>query len=174
MNTIQNEEWRDVPGYEGRYQVSDQGRVRSLDCRVRIVIHGVETTRRSPGRMLKPGGSGSLGHVTVAVGKGNSIPVHTLVMLAFVGPRPKGMDVAHNNGTPGDNRLCNLRYATRQHNNQDIVYHGRRRLTVEQIQRIRAEGNSFRGANKTLAAEFGVAPCTISAARLGRNYGYVK
>jgi hypothetical protein len=109
------EQWKDVPGYEGRYQVSDLGRVRSLDHRVRLVCHGVETTRLSPGRLLKPGRSRS-GHVSVAIGKGNSRLVHQLVLEAFVGPRPKGAESLHLNHDPKDNRLSNLRYGTRSEN----------------------------------------------------------
>lgn len=172
MSEVEN--WRDVPGYEGRYQVSDQGRVRSLDCRVRIVIHGVETTRRSPGKMLKPGTMGGRGHVSVAIGRGNSMPVHSLVALAFIGPRPKGADVAHGDGDATNNRVENLRYATRGDNNRDMVFHGRRRLSVEQIRRVRAEAHSYHGAGKALAKEFGVSQATISATLTGRSYGHVE
>lgn len=167
------ENWKDIPGYEGRYQVSDQGRVRSIDHRVRLVVKGVETTRLSPGKVLKPGRSGSLGHLTVAVGKHNSMPVHFLVMLAFVGPRPLGADVAHGDGDPGNNRIGNLRYASRTSNNQDVVFHGRRRLTVEEIRRVRAEAFAYRGAQQALAAEFNVSPSTISDVLAGRSYSHV-
>lgn len=52
------------------------------------------------------------------------IPVHQLVALAFIGPRPDGMDVCHNNGDGQDNRPGNLRYDTRTSNNRDTVAHG--------------------------------------------------
>lgn len=109
------EQWRDIPGYEGRYQVSDQGRVKSVPHRVRLVVHGVETTRLSPGRMLKPGRCRS-GHLSVALGKGNSKMVHGLVLTAFVGARPEAQEALHLNHTPSDNRLCNLRWGTRSEN----------------------------------------------------------
>lgn len=80
--------WKAIPGYEGKYEVSDLGRVRSLTRRVRVVPHGIETTRIVQGRILRPGKVKD-GHVTVAVGKGNSRPVHQLVLEAFVGPRPE-------------------------------------------------------------------------------------
>lgn len=109
------EEWRDVPGFEGRYQVSDAGRVRSLPHRVRVVLRGRDATRLSPGRVLRPGRTKS-GHITVALGRGNSRPVHQLVLEAFVGPRPQGCEVLHVNHKPADNRLENLRYGTRSEN----------------------------------------------------------
>lgn len=124
--------------------------------------------------MLKPGKMGGRDHLSVAIGRANSMPVHYLVALAFIGPRPVGADVAHGEGDPTNNRLGNLRYATRGQNNQDVVFHGRRRLTVEQIRRVRAEAHSYRGSGKALAKEFGVSPATISATLTGRSYGHVK
>lgn len=109
------ETWKDIPGYAGRYQVSDAGRVRSLDHYVRLVAHGVETRRLSPGRVLRPGPSTS-GHLSVTLGRGNTKQVHALVMLAFEGPPPPGHEVLHENHTPTDNRRTNLRYGTRGEN----------------------------------------------------------
>jgi len=110
------EVWRDVPGYEGRYQASDQGRVRSVDHRVRLVTRQAgETTRLVPGRILRPGKL-KCGHVTVALGKGNSQSVHRIVLLTFVGPCPSGEEGLHLNHTPNDNRLSNLKYGTRSEN----------------------------------------------------------
>lgn len=82
------EQWRDIPGYEGRYQVSDMGCVRSLGRWAKCGKNGVGS-RWIWGRVLRPGRQPS-GHLTVAVGKGNSIGVHRAVMLAFNGPPPAG------------------------------------------------------------------------------------
>lgn len=167
------EQWRDIPGYEGRYQVSNEGRVRSLEHRVRLVVRGIETTRRVPPKILKPGRSGECGHLSVALGKGNSVLVHILVMLAFVGPRPDGADVAHGDGNAANNRLSNLRYATRGQNNQDMVFHGLRQLTAEQVRYIRANAKKYHGANRALARELGVSEATISACHTRRYYDQV-
>jgi hypothetical protein len=108
--------WKPVVGREGEYEVSDQGRVRSLERRVRLVTKQAgETTRRVPPRLLRPGPSRS-GHLSVAIGKGNSCPVHQLVMEAFIGPPPEKHEVLHLNHTPSDNRLVNLKYGTRSEN----------------------------------------------------------
>lgn len=107
--------WKDLPGQEGRYQVSNTGNVRSTDRPVRVVCHGVDTVRIAKGKLLRPGRNKS-GHVTVAIGKGNSRQVHQLVLEAFVGPRPAGCEVLHLNHNPADNRLENLRYGTRSEN----------------------------------------------------------
>lgn len=109
------ENWRDIPGYEGRYQVSDLGNVRSVDRYVRLVAHGVETKRLARGKILRPGRTTS-GHLTVALGRGNSQGVHALVVRAFVGPRPDGHEVLHLDHNPENNTLENLRYGNRGEN----------------------------------------------------------
>lgn len=103
-----DETWKPVPGYETKYQVSDLGRVRSLPRWT--------GQRNMSGKVLSPGGQKCYGHETVALGKGNSKTVHSLVMLAFIGPRPHGADILHMNHIPWDNRLDNLRYGTRSEN----------------------------------------------------------
>lgn len=107
--------WKDLPGQEGRYQVSNTGSVRSVPRTVRVVCHGVDTVRIAKGKLLRPGRNKS-GHVTVAIGRGNSRQVHQLVLETFVGPRPAGCEVLHLNHKPADNRLENLRYGTRSEN----------------------------------------------------------
>ena len=105
------ETWKAVPGYEGRYEVSDQGRVRSF-------------RRSKQGRELRPGRMPA-GHVSVALGRGNSRCVHELVLLAFVGFPPPNHECRHLNGIPSDNRLENLCWGTRSENILDAVRHGR-------------------------------------------------
>lgn len=124
-----SELWRPVSGYEGLYEVSDHGRVRSLDrvciyCRV-DQYSGRELTvhRHIKGKLLRPGRM-TAGHMSVSLGRHNSIPVHTLVLTAFLGLRPEGMEACHNNGNPSDNRLPNLRWDTRSSNLHDAVRHG--------------------------------------------------
>ena len=128
-----NEEiWKDIPGYEGKYQVSSLGRVKSLDRYIRCGTGG-RGMRRMKGRILRPGPR-SDGHMSVVLGHGESgSQVHQLVMLAFIGPCPKGMEVCHNNGNPADNRLENLRYDTRTNNILDKYRQGgaHRKLTVK-------------------------------------------
>ena len=119
------ERWKDIKGYEGQYQVSDLGRIRSLD---RLVNVGQSNTkRRIRGCILNPGHS-SHGHqhVTLCDGSGSrkTALVHQKVIEAFVGPRPKGQEVCHNNGNAKDNRLSNLRYDTHKNNQAQRKEHG--------------------------------------------------
>lgn len=99
-------EWRPVVGFEGRYEVSDDGQVRSL-CWERV-------------RILKPGLSSNK-YFTVTIGRGNTRTVHSLVAEAFLGPRPEGMEVLHIDGSRDNNHVSNLRYGTRSQNIQDAV-----------------------------------------------------
>lgn len=117
------EEWRDIPGYEGKYQASNLGRIRSLDRRVPC-CHGA--TRLVQGRVLKPAGSKRDPHLYVVLGHGASGSlVHKLVALTFLGPRPAGYDVRHLDGNPLNNRADNLAYGTRTENILDVYRLGR-------------------------------------------------
>ena len=112
------ERWLPVPGLESRYEVSDRGRVRTLS-----------TYRKAlTGSVLSPWKT-SRGYLSVSLrdesGQRLSMSLHRVVMLAFVGECPAGMQVAHNNGIRDDNRLSNLRYATPSSNIDDRQRHGR-------------------------------------------------
>lgn len=172
----EEERWKDIPEFEGLYQVSNLGRVRSVDHLVRVVPHpGTEALRLSPGRLLKPGTCNRQGHCSVAIGKGNSQMVHSLVALAFIGPRPPKHDVAHLNGVGADNRLENLAYVTRSENNRHVVFHGRRDLSVEMVEHIRlCAAMGFRyGEKAALAKQLGISPTQLSSVLHGRLYAHV-
>ena len=97
--------WKDIPRYEGRYQVSTEGRIRSLDRRVPCKCHyaGKLFYRTVKGKILRPGRYCKAGHLSVVLGHGTAgRPVHQLVMLSFVGPPEEGMEVLHRNGDPTD------------------------------------------------------------------------
>lgn len=112
------ETWLPIPGYEGSYEVSSIGNVRSLP---RTVKRSDGWAMKVKGRMLKirPWGAG---YNCVDLWKGNRghvENVHVLVAAAFLGPRPDGMVVCHYNDVKTDNRVENLRYASRVDNEAD-------------------------------------------------------
>lgn len=117
------EEWRPVLGYEGLYEVSSTGKVRSLD-RIGTMSNGVR--RRYRGRALAPGISNK-GYQYVILcrdGQEKTATVHRLVALAFLPAPTPGLIVCHNNGDPMDNRVENLRWDTYSGNENDVVAHG--------------------------------------------------
>ena len=114
------EKWKPVVGYEGLYEVSDQGRMRSLSRR-----DARGALRKE--RLLKPyvmkHGHHQTGLTKDGVTKYHLI--HRLVLEAFVGPCPEGMEACHGEGGPADNRVENIRWDTRSENMKDIARHGR-------------------------------------------------
>ena len=119
---MNDELWKDVPGWEGRYQVSNHGRVRSVD---RVIQRNNGTTQRLKGKLLRPGLTRGYPHINLYRNdKWHPYYVHTLVLLAFVGERPENMECLHKDGNPKNARLENLRWGTSSENNQDIVRHG--------------------------------------------------
>jgi hypothetical protein len=104
------EQWRDVVGYVGLYRCSDLGRVMSVD---RVVPNGRGGTVRRKGRILRPILTNRKRYFGVKMCNERGrrlVPIHRIVAVAFVGPRPDGYDVHHTNGDPFDNRACNLCY----------------------------------------------------------------
>jgi len=119
------EEWRPVPEWDGLYEVSNLGRVRSLD---RCVPYGRYGNTKYRGRVLRPGWSTGYAHVNlVETGQGvrECYYVHDLVLAAFVGPKPEGVEVCYGPAGASDNSLTNLRYDTRSANALDRHRWGR-------------------------------------------------
>lgn len=118
------ERWLPVVGYEGLYEVSDQGRVKSLE---RKVAYKDGRVRVNPARLRnpKPRPDGRLQLKMVHPDKPDrNVLLHRMVLEAFVGPCPEGMECLHENDNPQDNRLVNLRWGTRSENQADRVRNG--------------------------------------------------
>lgn len=117
-----HEEWRDVVGYEGYYQVSNLGRVRALD---RTVQHAYSGTQSLKGHMLTPF-RGSEPYYSVMLsknGKAKSLRVHRLVATAFV-PNPDRLNcVNHKDGNKLNNSASNLEWCTQRRNVQHAIDH---------------------------------------------------
>lgn len=134
------EQWKDIPGYEGLYQVSDCGNVRSLD---RLVRYKNGALHPLVGRVLACNDDGN-GYKIVSLcknGSQKSFRLHQLVMTAFVGECPEDMEVLHGDETRDNNNLSNLRYGTRQENIEERNHArgentGTVKLTSEQVNEI--------------------------------------
>ena len=104
-------QWRPVSGYEGLYEVSSNGQVRS-------VRRTDNLGRRVGGRPIRPDtlGRGYLRVTLYRGGRRHRRWVHHLVLEAFIGPQPTGQEALHLNDAADDNRVENLRWGTRQEN----------------------------------------------------------
>lgn len=114
MQENTKEIWRPIRGYENLYEVSNLGKVRSLD---RLVDNG-RGTRLVKGILLKPGKTRG-GYLHINLWKDNkqtSFRVHRLVYEAFNGQRPEGMQVNHIDEDKTNNKLDNLNLMTPKQN----------------------------------------------------------
>lgn len=181
---LQTEEWRDIPGYEGRYQASSLGRIRSSRNWKRSIA----------GHVLAPGANPD-GYLFVtlwrgAIEKGKGWRVHRLVALTFIGPCPKGLQVNHIDCDPANNRPGNLEYVTCREN----IHHAKRlgrlkrrigpnparqgdkspsaKLTSDDVLTIRQ--SLLNGVKGTVLAErYGVTSAAITSIKLGKSWTYL-
>ena len=122
-------------------------------------------------RILNPS-IGSHGYKVVNLsvgGKPKGFTVHSLIALAFIGSRPSGSDVCHQDGDPLNNALTNLRYDSRLENVRDAQRHGTHirgekvgnsKLTEAQARVIKAQ--LIRGESvMTLAREYSISHTTV-------------
>lgn len=145
-----NEKWLSIPGWEGYYEVSDHGRVRSLS---RIVLRNGHKNRMK-GKLLSPVPHPKWGYLRTCLcrnGFRSLREVHTLVLLAFVGPCPKGMECCHNDSDPSNNLLENLRYDTHINNEADKD----RCLSLPQVREIRRRYAAGGITQRQLGVEYG-------------------
>lgn len=172
-----NEQWQAVVGYEGIYEVSDRGRVRSLD---RIDASGHR--RRGRIRALQIAKRGQYVVVTLSRdGQKRAHKVHQLVALAFLGLAPPGTEVNHCDGNKAANVPGNLEYLTHAENIRHAARtglarpargerNGRAKLTSTQVAEIRLLRQG--GVRTALLAErFGVSRSMVC--RILRGEGWV-
>lgn len=140
MQSTEPEIWKPVLGYEGHYEVSSEGRIRSLD---RLSLNG----KRLRGRYLTITAHHRTGHLYVTLtarGCPRKIAVHRIVLEAFVGPAPKATEACHWDGNPTNNTVPNLRWDSHAANMQDMIRHGKSGRTAwEKCSR----GHLLSGAN---------------------------
>lgn len=160
------EEWKDVEGFEGHYQVSNLGRVKSLPRLKRKTERILKASPNTTGYLIvglrKPGD------------KVKSMLVHRLVMIAF-DPQPsyENITVNHKNFDTTDNKISNLEWCTQEENNQHYTDFGVKPespvkgeshhlsvLTKEKVLEIRAKHSDGQSGN-SLAKEYGIGEATV-------------
>jgi hypothetical protein len=172
------EEWRFVVG-SVRYEVSSLGRVRSLFAR--------GSRRRPEPLVLTPSVSAGYLSVSLADGLGNrpSRRVHCLVLEAFLGPCPPGMEACHDpDPTRSNCRLDNLRWDTPANNQADCRRHGRKppgavsraKLSAGQalvVAMLLSLPDEDRPEGREIAASFRIHPSTVADIKSGKRWGRV-
>lgn len=182
-----DEIWKPVVGQEHDYEVSDHGRIRSLTRektyarRDQYSGRDLRIVRKHRGCILRPARM-ACGHLSVVLGRGRgSVLVHRIVLEAFVGPCPDGMEALHRDGVPNNNRLTNLRWGTRSENISDAIHHAamprgetkwNAKLRDEDIPTIRALIGTRSAAS--IAREYGVSEASIRQVRDRRCWKHVK
>jgi len=176
----EQEEWRDVVGLEGRYQVSDWGRIKSVGRTARC-LHGYRGVQE---RILKTW-KVTNGYIHAGLA-GKQHLVHRLVAEAFLGPLPIGFYVHHKDNNKANPMLANLAIVAPKDNCADaysrgasIAVHGeahcRAILTEEIIRTIRQRyipGSPTSGTG-ALGREYGVSQQTVWDIVAGRTWRHL-
>jgi hypothetical protein len=174
------ERWLPVAGFEGIYEVSDHGRVRSLD-RMEWLSSGGFRRRRGRIMVLSKHRDGHLKLLLQGKGVRRHVQVHVLVLEAFVGPRPAGMEGCHGPAGILANHVKNLRWDTPRANQLDRIRDGtdhlgerspRAKLTNKAVQEIRAlRGKMFQ---RQIAQLYGISQTHVCALQIGKARGWMK
>jgi hypothetical protein len=181
MSELIEEVWKDVVGYEGRYEVSNFGRVKSLEN----VINQSRGIRVRKECFLKGSPNSVSGHIRVNLrkdGKTKTKHIHALVLTSFIGDCPTNMEGCHDDGDTNNNYLTNLRWDTRRGNMKDRRLHGtliRGEMTINSkltnMQAASIKERMLSGLEKgcDVAKEFGVSKGTISNIKSGKRWAHV-
>lgn len=159
------EQWKQVPGYEWRYEVSDQGNVRSW-----ITTSG---KRREKPKILNPQYCGKK-YLQVVL-QGQQEKVHRLVAIVFL-PRTTGKDqVNHIDGDKENNKIENLEWCTQSENQTHSYKTGitKRKLTPENVKEIRHLYANTKVTQKKIAEYFGIYQQHVSAIINNKKWGFI-
>lgn len=173
------EEWKDVPGYEGIYEVSSFGRIKSIARmkQARVDYLPYQTTERFLYQQKSKNG-----YMMVCLAKDGAkrtYSVHRLVLRAFLGEPQHKHEACHANGIRDDNRIENLRWDTRVNNFKDRESHGNTargekngwsKLNDETVKLILADGRS----NREIAKTYGIASVTVDKIKNRQAWAHVE
>lgn len=161
------EEWRDIEGYEGMYQISNLGRVKSLARKGR------------PQERILLASNNGFGYLVVTLCRGTqkTFKIHTLVVHAFIGIQPSKHQVNHIDGNKENNALSNLEYCTPQENTRHAWESGlctyTKKLTAEDVIEIRRLYNAGGTTHAKLGKMFGVHDSMIGYIVRRKNWQHI-
>jgi predicted XRE-type DNA-binding protein len=166
------EDWRDIPEYEGLYQVSNHGKIRNIK-------------KGYFGRFLK-GSIDKDGYITVGLrkeGKGKYNKVHRLVLTVFDRPPKPGEECNHKDGNKSNNFIENIEWCTHlqnmQHKENVLGKHTRgenqvtHKLTEHDVKEIRVLIKEEKLTQKQIAGRYGVHQSVISSIKFGRTWKHL-
>jgi NUMOD4 motif/HNH endonuclease len=153
------EQWKNVIGFEGLYEVSNHGNVRSIKTN-KIKNPTINKKDNRPFLNLWK------------ENKQKIMRPHKMVLEAFVGKCPEGMECCHNDGNSFNNHIDNLRWDTHKSNIHDRIKHGTSnrgercgtsKLTLEQVRAIRKDDR----LQRLIASDYGIAESMVSRIKNG-------
>ena len=166
MDKNKDVEWREIPGFEGRYNCSDNGDIYSLVSG--IILSATENNH---------------GYMQVSLhknGKQNQLIVHRIIAMVFLGECPIGLQVNHRDGDKANNCVSNLEYVTPAENIAHATRSGLRdnrgeknpssKLTAVNVSSIRDLLDSDEFNQVQIGRMFGVEKSTISCIKLGKTW----
>ena len=169
---MEKEIWRDIPDYEGIYQVSNLGRIKSLDRYVKRGKSGF--FKEGQIQKLQNNGNGYLYKQLKHEGRHRNFYIHRLVLMVFIGERPDGMVICHKDGDTTNNNLNNLRYDTPLENNIDQFRHGieKGKLSNDDVLKVR---KMYKDGYKTkeISEFFNVGKWVVQRINSGENYSWL-
>lgn len=169
-------EYRDISGFSG-YRIGNDGSVWSRRSR-----NGRGLTNTWRRKKCCPDDSGHLRVILMLDAKLHYVSAHRLVLEAFVGPCPDGMEACHNGGNPANNHISNLRWDTPRSNQADRVLHGtdsrgerngRAKLTNIDVQAIRTAAAYGKVNKNALGRKYGVSGVLIGLILRGKNWKHI-
>lgn len=158
--------WKPVVGYEGLYEVSNFGNIKTVKT----------------GHIKIPSISKKDNRPNLALWKNNKqkmMRIHRIVLFAFIGSPPLGHECCHNDGNPLNNHLSNLRWDTASNNQRDRVKHGTSnrgercaaaKLTEAQALAILSDNR----VQSVIAKDYGVLQNTVSRIKTGRRWSHLQ
>ena len=166
-----SEIWKDIRDFEGWYQVSNLGRVRSLD---RFINHYLGGKRLYKGSLVKQQNKRGYNIVRFKKdGKSYYFQVHRLVAIEFIDDSKQDLQVNHIDGNKQNNNFLNLEWVTPSENIQHALTIGKfdkvQKLNSNDVIKIRDSKRSLR----SLGSEYGVSSTIIHRVKSGKSYKHI-
>lgn len=174
-------EYRTIPCRDG-YRAGNDGSIQSC-----WILGGASPRKGAKWKTLKPILT-SAGYYVVCLGKTcearvATLPIHRLVLEAFIGPRPPGMECRHKDGVRTNNRLDNLAWGTHQENEDDKKLHGSRprgshskcaKVTEDDVAEMLRMHHEKGMTKSAIARHFGLHHSTVMDIISRKNWTHVK